>query len=125
MPKRRAVAVDLAVGAVIAAAVGALGASRGDEPFRWLCDGAFVAAVMLLGVGGLRLAANKGTFDVAGFGAKVAVDTALPFLQHKKETILEYKERKAQARKSPAPLLIAGGCWLALSLVFLALYTYA
>lgn len=125
MPKRRQVVTDLLVGAAICAAVVLLGREQGHSWLHVLCDGTFVAAVMLLGVGGLVLARNKGTFDVAGYGTKVALNTALPFLHSEKETILEYKERKARARKSPSALFLSGGCFLALSIIFLIAYSNA
>lgn len=124
MPKRRQVLSDLLAGAVIFAAVAALGLSRGQSIARVLCDGAFVAAAALLGVGGLTLARNKGTFDVAGFGLRTVLQTALPFLYaSEKETLMDYRERKALERKSPNALFVSGGIYLALSLVFLLVYS--
>ncbi len=124
----RQVLLDFGIGAVIMAAVTLLGISRGHGLLHALCDGAFVAAVMQLGVSGIALARNKGTFDVAGYGAKTVLETTLPFLrspERGKETILEYKERKEKSRKSPRALAVSGGVYLALAILFLILYSVA
>lgn len=124
----RQVLLDLAVGAVIMAAVTLLGVGQSHGLLRALCDGAFVAAVMQLGVSGIALARNKGTFDVAGYGVKTVLETALPFLRspdREKETILEYKERKEKSRKSPRALAVSGNVYLALAGLFLILYSVA
>lgn len=39
-----------------------------------------------------------------------------------KETLPDYRERKARERKSPTALFVCGGIYLALSLVFLLAY---
>lgn len=121
----RQVLLDLAVGAVIMAAVTLLGVAQSHGLLRALCDGAFVTAVMQLGIGGITLARNKGTFDVLGYGAKTVLETTLPFLRspdREKETILEYRERKEKSRKSPKALAVSGGVYLALAILFLILY---
>ena len=127
MPERwRAVLLDLLAGAAIMAAVCWLGVSQDHGLLRALCDGAFVAAVMQLGIAGIVLARNKGTFDVVSYGTKTVVEMALPFLRSpdaEKETILEYKERKEKARKSPKALAISGSVYLALAFLFLILYS--
>ena len=116
----------LAVGAAIAAAVLALNLSREYGALRSLCDGLFVAAVLLLGVGGIKAARNKGTFDVAGFGLRHVVDMSIPVLRREeKEDLQQYRERKALERKSSASLLLAGGVYLVLSVIALVIYELA
>ena len=107
----------LAAGAIIAAAVFFMNQGRGYPTIQCLCDGCFVAAVFLLGIGGIRAAGNQGTFDVMGFGLRTVVNTALPVLNWEKETMEQYRERKARERKTPAGLLQAGAVYLILSLV--------
>ena len=88
-----------------------------------MCDGFFVAAVMLLGVGTIRAVSNRGAFDVAGYGLRIAIELALPVLRREeKEDIHQYRERKEAERKSPAGLLLAGAVYLVLSLAALAVY---
>ncbi len=125
--KQRDFLIYLAVGAVIAAAVFALNMSRDYEVTRCVCDGLFVAAAMLLGIGGIRGVRNRGAFDVTGYGIKTALETALPILRHGngKETMGDYRQRKAAERKSARGMLLAGAVYLVLSLAALAVYSLA
>ena len=121
--KIRELLIDLAAGAVIAAAVFALNLSREYGALRSLCDGLFVVAVLLLGVGGIKAARNKGTFDVAGFGLRHVVDMTIPaFRREEKEDLQQYRERKAMERKSSVSLLLAGGAYLVMSVIALIVY---
>ena len=118
--------IDLVIGAVAAAAVFALNLSREYGALRSLCDGLFVAAVFLLGIGGIKAIRNKGSFDVAGFGLRHVVDMTIPALRRaEKEDMQQYRERKALERKSSVGLLIAGGVYLALSVIALIIYELA
>lgn len=122
--KKRDLLIYLGVGAAIAAAVFALNLSRAYPVTRCLCDGLFVASVMLLGLGGIKLVRNKGVFDVMGYGAKSTLETFLPFLKksEEKESIYQYKERKAAERRGSATMLMAGGIYFVLSVAALILY---
>ena len=121
--KRRRLLTCLAAGAVLAAAVCALNVSRGYGWSRSVCDGFFVAAVMLLGMGSIRAVSNRGAFDVAGYGLRMAIELALPVLRREeKEDIHQYRERKEAERKSPAGLFGAGAVYLVLSLAALVVY---
>lgn len=121
--KVRDLLANLITGGVVAVAVFVLGMSREYTVLRCLCDGAFVAAVFLLGLGGIKVARNKGTFDVAGFGLRSVVDITIPALRRaEKEDIQQYRERKAMERRSAVGMLLAGVIYLALSLVFLLLF---
>ena len=122
----RSFLISLAAGAVIAAAVFALNLSREYGALRSLCDGFFVAAVFLLGIGGIKAARNKGSFDVAGFGLRHVVDMTIPALRREeKENMQQYRERKALERKSSVGLLLAGGVYLAISVIVLVIYELA
>ena len=124
--KVRELLIHLAVGAAVTAAVFALNLSREYGVLRSLCDGFFVAAVFLLGVGGIKAARNKGTFDVAGFGLRYVVDMTIPaFRREEKEDLQQYRERKARERKSSVSLLLAGGVYLVMSVIALAVYELA
>lgn len=123
--KYKAFLTNLTVGAFVTALVYWLNTGRGYPLLHSLCNGFFVAAVMLLGVGGLKTVRNKGAFDVAGFGFSSVIKIALPFLgDNKEEDIHEYRERKAQERKGAGGLLAAGAVYMALSLLSLCLYYY-
>lgn len=121
--KARDFLANLVTGGVIAVAVFALNLSREYGVLRCVCDGLFVAAVLLLGIGGIKAARNGGTFDVAGFGLSHVVGMAIPALRREeKEDIHQYRERKSEERKTSRGMLLAGLVYLALSLVALAIY---
>lgn len=114
---------DLALGALVAAAVTWLNVTRGYSFLHCLCDGFFVSAVLLLGLGGLRGVRNKGAFDIAGYGLNTAVRIAFPFLHGKEDAdVYEYSQRKAEKRKGAGGLLAAGTVYLVLSIIVLAMY---
>lgn len=115
--------INLVIGAIVAALVYWLNTDRGYPLLHSLCNGFFVAAVILLGVGGLRFVRNKGAFDVAGFGFSSVLRITFPFLYgNKEEDIHEYRERKAQERKDAGGLLTAGAVYMVLSVLALCLY---
>lgn len=127
--KRKRILVDLIFGAVIAGIIIAINASRGHSVTRLLCDGCFVAGVLLLGTGGLKFFRNEGMFDIFSYSIKSVFQVHYPFakmnspLEEKKsEGYAEYKERKREKRKSPADLLWAGLIFMALAAVFFVVY---
>lgn len=123
--KYKAFLIDLVSGAFVAALVYWLNTGQGYPLFHSLCNGFFVAAVMLFGVGGLKFVRNKGAFDVVGFGFSSVIKTTFPFLSdNKEEDIHEYRERKAEKRKDAGGLLAAGAIYMALSVLALGLYYY-
>ena len=99
-------------GFIITAAVVAIEYSYGYSLLRLLSDGFFVSTVMLLGMAGLAAARNAGMFDIMGFSVRSFIGIVVPGSRvgdpHDGETLLEYKERKAESRKSPKPMLQAG-----------------
>ncbi len=118
------VIADLIIGVAIVALVFSL--NQGQDMTLWhkLHNGCFVAGVLLMGMGGIRAIGNTGSFDAMGYSMKITLHTFLPLLGtgEREEDFLTYKERKAESRKSAADLLIAGGIYLGLSLIALALY---
>ena len=117
---------NVLIGLVIAAVVVAIEWQYGYPVFHLLTDGFFVAAVVLLGIGGITLAKNAGCFDIMGYSMKSLFGVVIPGARladpHDNETFLDYKERKAEKRKSPASMLIAGGIHLAVAVVMLIIY---
>ena len=126
---RRALALNTLFGFVIAAAVVAIEYSYGYTVLRLLSDGFFVSTVMLLGMGGLAAARNAGMFDIMGFSVRSFIGIVIPGSRigdpHDRETLLEYKERKAENRKSPKPMLQAGLIHGLIMVVVLVIYTLA
>ena len=120
--KRKDILSNILIGAVIAALILWMDISRGYPVLHCLCDGFFVAGVLLFGLGGLRGVRNKGAFDVAGYGLKTTVETFLPFLRGEEEDIHAYRERKSKERKGAKGLLLAGTGYLVLSVLVFILY---
>ena len=122
---------SLLFGAVIAVGVFLLGCSRfmGDGAgvktlLRCLCDAAFVPAVILLGVGGIKAMRNKGLFDVVGYGLSSTVQLFIPALKRQeKEDLYQYRERKEASRKPADGMMLAGVAYLAASALLLVIYT--
>ncbi len=102
-----------------------------EREFSWvhkLCDGCFVAGVLLAGMGGLRFARNKGTFDVMSYSVSSVLHTTFSFLRpqnqlgDREESFLDWRDRKQAARKPAGDLLIPGGVFLAVAVVLLIVY---
>ncbi len=129
--KRKGILIHICLGAVIATAVVALNWSKGYPVLHLLCDGCFVAAVLLLGSGGLKFARNQGTFDIMTYSVKAAFHLHFPFtkmnspLDEREEGFADYKERKRAKRKTSAELLWAGLVYLIASMVFFVSYMLA
>lgn len=123
---RRALALNVLLGFIIAAAVVAIEYSYGYTLLRLLSDGFFTSTVLLLGMGGLTAARNAGMFDIMGFSVRSIVGIVIPGSRigdpHDGETLLEYKERKAENRKSPKSILLAGLVHAAIMVVVLTIY---
>ena len=113
-------------GFIITAAVVAIEYSYGYSLLRLLSDGFFVSTVMLLGMAGLAAARNAGMFDIMGFSIRTLMGVVIPGSRvgdpHDGETLLDYKERKAENRKSPKPMLLAGLVHAAIMVVVLVIY---
>ena len=123
-PFKKSLGIDLLIGTVIAAGVYVLNSSRGFEVTKCICDAFFVAAAVLLSVGGITSARNHGTFDVMTYSITSVFKLHLPgsYSLEDRENINEYIERKQKKRKPATALLIAGLIYLVLSLAALAVY---
>ena len=123
---RRTLRLNVMFGFIITAAVVAIEYSYGYSLLRLLSDGFFVSTVMLLGMAGLAAARNAGMFDIMGFSIRTLMGVVIPGSRvgdpHDGETLLAYKERKAENRKSPKPMLLAGLVHAAIMVVVLTIY---
>ncbi len=113
---------DLITGAALAVLVFLLGRYRGYGLLRCLCDAFFVPAVLLIGIAGIMLARNAGTFDTMGYSVRFTFFNHFPGAKYKDETIYEYIERKEKTRKSSVNPFLAGVVFFVPSVVFLILY---
>lgn len=118
----------LAVGIALALSVSYNNRDMGYPVTQRLSDGFFVAGVLLGGSGVIGFAGTKGTFDMMGYGIKVAANTAFSWMIPqdsdfgKKESFMEYRERKDSNRKKPGPMLLAGATLLVLAVLFYIAY---
>jgi hypothetical protein len=123
---QKSVLGNLAGGAVIGVVAVVLELELGYPLIHLLSDGFFVAAVMLLGIGGITAARNAGCFDLMGYSMKTLFGLMTPGSRlgdpSERETFVDYKEKKAEKRRSPAPMLLAGVIYLILAGIMLAIY---
>lgn len=93
-----------------------------------LCDGFFVAGLLLLCVGGLKFARNAGTFDMMTFGIRSALHITFPWmkshspLEQREEDFVAYKERKKEKRKPARTLVLTGLLYLGVAAVLFVFY---
>lgn len=95
-----------------------------------LCNGLFVSAVLILGIGLLIFSRNKGTFDVAVYSIKSVFFNHYPAasLQNARadeEDFVAYSERKAKERRSAAGFLWAGLVYMVLAFAVLCAHYLA
>ncbi len=129
--KRKSFLISLAVGAVITAAVCIMNVTGDSYVYggipMLLCDGFFVAAVLVLGVGLLGFAKNCGYFDMMTYGVSFVLHTRWPVIgaikeEHEGEKFVDYKQRKKKERKSSRGPILAGAVYMALATLMLLLY---
>ena len=120
--KPKSFLIAMAVGAVIAVLTYLLTGSYGRSPVHRLCDGFFVAAVFLIGSGGLMFVSNYGLFDIFGYGFRSIFGIHMPWVVSegkKEESFAQYRERKHEQQKPPWALLLSGCVYLVLASVML------
>ena len=128
--KRRSFRIALGVGAAIVLAVILLNRSAGDGFLRLICDGCFVAGILVGGAGCLMLAGNEGMFDIFGYGISFVLNLHWSGIFHmpeerRRERYADYKARKRASPSAPGGILLAGGVYLLLAAVFLVVYLTA
>ena len=125
--KQKGKLIYLGVGVVIAVAVIVLNWQKGYLATHLLCDGFFVAAVALLGFGGLKFTRNQGVFDMLTYSVSTTFQIHYPFtkmnspLEERQESFIDYKERKRAKRKPATELLLAGLVYLVLAVIMLVI----
>lgn len=122
---KKGILIHLGIGVVVAVGVIALNWQKGYLVTHLLCDGFFVAAVVLLGFGGLKFARNQGVFDMLTYSVSSMFQIHYPFtkmnspLEERQESLIDYKERKRAKRKPATELLWSGLIYLVLAVVML------
>ena len=122
---QKSILVDLCLGLVIAIAI-FFWKYGGEYPLlHLLSDSTFVSAVILLGMGGLRLCVNSGTLDMLGYGFSTLQNNLRNIGKIEggpKETYYDYTQRVADERKPCGHYLIAGAVFLVAAFRFLVAY---
>lgn len=116
--------VGLCIALPSAAARGLTGGQGLALSARYLSDGCFVSAVILVGVGTLCWVSATGFFDIFSYAFKSLLVLFSP-LKHPREMqpFFDYKTMKAEKRGTvPRFILLVGLMFLAASLVLLAIY---
>ena len=126
--KLKLIIIWLVLGLALSALAVAMSWNQGYSWSHLLCDGFFFAAVMLLGMGGLKFFRNKGTFDMMSYSVSSVFQLHFPFvkmdspLNARQEDFADYKERKKAKRKPASDLLWAGLVYLVLDVIMLVVY---
>lgn len=125
---------DLIVAAVLGVLITSFcffnSADRGYTIVHRLCDGCFTTGILLTGFGVIMYCANKGAFNLFGFGAKFGLNLILPIFgknpwnaDGEQETYYDYCMRKAEQEPKPVShLLITGTVFLIAAAVLLVVY---
>lgn len=95
---------------------------------RYVCDGFFVSAVLLLAAGAMSWASRQGTFDGLGYYFSIWKERFTNHKRdwHKKEDYSEYKERKAEKKKDKKinHYFIIGGILMVVAVILLVVYHF-
>lgn len=121
---RKSFLADLILGILVALLVFLLNREQEYSLTHQLCDCCFVAAVVLLGSGGIRFCASRGAMDMLGYGFKTVGEmfTKAGRLDGPDEDYFDYVQRKSKERKPFGHYLAAGAVYLVLAVLFLVLY---
>lgn len=95
-----------------------------------LCNGCFVAGMMMGGAGVILYCASKGAFDLFGYSAREGLNLIMPIFgsnpltaEGKRESYYDYCMRKREEPKKPiGHLLIVGGGYLVISGILLIIH---
>ena len=117
--------VGLVISVLVAWLKGVFEAGTRAESFSALCDGFFVSAVLLGGIGVLTWVRNSGSFDAMFFGVSKVFKLKWSALGDWREEYGDYQKKKKANRSSPKPLLICGGVYLVLAVAMLICYLNA
>ena len=95
------------------------------DQYRLLSDAFMLPGFLMVAFGLLIFLGNEGSFRGVGFIMQKAVGFLIPFLyKHQGESYAEYVERKTKnPTKGYAFMFIVGAVFLAVSVVFLVLYS--
>ncbi|MBQ8719743.1 MAG: DUF3899 domain-containing protein [Clostridia bacterium] len=117
-------AVGLLVAFLVAAGQGLFSASSPPILYSILSDAFFIPGILILSAGALVWIASTGFFDSLAYALSAAAHSLLPFPKAEKKSYYDYKcERSKKRSAAPRAFLYTGVAFVALSLLFLALYS--
>ena len=97
--------------------------SQAVDVMKALCGGFFVSGVLIACFGGLVFASNGGVFDMITYGVK---NLFWLFKKNpadrKYKDFYEYRDAMKEKKRSYGYMVIVGLAYIAVSLIFLALY---
>ena len=94
-----------------------------DEIYKILSDASFVPAVVIGGVGIIVFVDNNGVFDIIIYGVKLALTAFSRDINKRKyKTFYDYRVAKHETSHPYGFLLLVGGFFLVISVIFLILY---
>lgn len=99
-------------------------AETSSERFRLLCDAFFVPGALLLSAGALIFVSNEGGFYGVAYAARFIARMFIPTSEKRDESFGDFVEarREKGAVKGYSFLLVTGGAFLAVSILFLILF---
>jgi hypothetical protein len=115
-------AVGFAIAVLVWYATGLFRAEGLPNVLRIMSDGFFVAAVILLGSGGMVWTYNGGVMDGLGFTFKTMIDRMRGDYADRRQTFMEYREQREAKASSPKYLLLSGLVHLVLAIIVVVIY---
>lgn len=90
-----------------------------------ITDAFFITGVLICGMGLLIFSSNMGTFDMLSFGIKQGIRIFNPAskLEKNRQTYADYKEERANKKAPWVFMVIIGGGFLLISVLFLIIYS--
>lgn len=88
--------------------------------YRLLCDGCFLSAALLIGIGLMTLVSGEGLFDIMGFAMVCLVSVVrIKDSDEKRRTFLDYKKARSERRHGTMWYLVfVGLLYLAAAFAF-------
>ncbi len=117
--------LGLLAAAFAAYITGIADAKTAKEAAKAVCDGLFVAAVLLLSGGGFAFVSNEGGFDLLSYGGRQLAKVMKPGRYEREHTsYTDYVLQRRKKDKRPWLHIIIVGCgYLLMAFIALAIYS--
>ncbi|MBR3750404.1 MAG: DUF3899 domain-containing protein [Clostridia bacterium] len=115
--------LGLAVALGIMALKGIFTLTEAKAVLHTVCDGFFIAGVILAGMAGLSYCGNEGTFDMLFFGVKQVVRTfSQKDLSKGRQTFYDYRKQRMENPKPVLYILLIGLAFILIAGIILLIY---